>query len=294
MRPAAILAAALTVLTACSTPNLRGREVLQTEVPYTFRNQDLALHVGRPVGARADLPVALFVEGDGGQCQEFRPGLWRRFLQRQTGDFVLVRPRGVMNVACETKAWRELDFHARIAELAEQIAVVKQRVPGQRLVLIGHSAGAHVAILYARDHAADVAGIVNLGGGMQDLAGVLRDLARLRGQDPAEVERVLADVRDHGNRDALPFWNRTYRFWFQMMFSGVQPLWSHPPVPVLIVHGQRDVDSVPFDSVAVQARASHDPRVEFLPFADKGHDLLDAEVFRAVDAWIGRLPAQDR
>jgi pimeloyl-ACP methyl ester carboxylesterase len=220
-------------MTACGGTNLRGHDVQLTEVPYVFRGQRLALQIGTPsVPVAADLPLALFIEGDGGQCQDYRPGLWRRFLLRFTGNFELVRPRGFVNVTCDTAAWRTLDFHARISELAVEVAVLKARFPGRKLYLVGHSAGAHVAILYTLVHANDVAGIVNLGGGLQELSVVLRDIAAERarsgrGTDPekatAEVSQLVSDVEARGPNDTSLFWNRTYQFWYQ---TGSSAAWS--------------------------------------------------------------------
>jgi pimeloyl-ACP methyl ester carboxylesterase len=222
---------------------------------------------------------------------------------RFAGNFKLVRPRGFVNVTCDTEAWRSLDFRARIDELAVEVAVLKARFPGSKLFLVGHSAGAHVAILYTADHAGDIAGIVNLGGGLQELRLVLLDIAagRARTGRATDTDTALAEARElvsgveaRGPDDAAPFWNRTYRFWYQMFFSGVQALWSHPAVPVLIIHGGRDLDSVPFEQVQIQARSNEGNGMQFHAFADKGHDLLDAEVFRAVDEWIHAKDAPPR
>jgi pimeloyl-ACP methyl ester carboxylesterase len=287
------------LLTSCGVTNLRGRDVLLTELPYTFRNQALALQIGSPV-VREDLPIALFLEGDGGQCQEYRAGLWRRFLQRFSGDVVLVRARGYVNLTCETDAWRMLDFHARTEELATQVTVLKAQFPGRKLVLIGHSAGAHVALQYAADHPGDVDRLVDLGGGVQDLAEILleipREKARLGKLDAAdlpaavsEMQAVITQVQQHHDPRA-PFWGRTYAFWFQMFFAGTTARWHCPPVPTLIIHGERDLESVPFEPTRQAVVRNACANVTWLPIPGKGHDLLDPEVFRAIGDWLRPPP----
>ncbi len=286
-------------LTSCAVTNVRGQSVELTEVPYTFRNQDLALQIGTPA-VQADLPIALFLEGDGGQCQEYRPRLWQRFLQRFAADVVLVRARGLVNVTCQTEAWRTLDFQARVDELAVQVRVLKAQFPGRRLVLIGHSAGAHVALAYVLAHPGEVERLVDLGGGVLDLAEVLqhipREMARQGKLEPAElaaavaqVQATIAEVSHHADPRA-PFWGRTYAFWFQMFFSGTTAAWRCPPVPALIVHGARDLESVPFEPTRQAVLHNGCGNVTWLPMADKGHDLLDAEVFRAIGTWLQAAP----
>lgn len=287
------------LLTSCGVTNLRGRDVILTELPYTFRNQALALQIGTPV-VREDLPIALFLEGDGGQCQEYRAGLWRRFLQRFSGDVVLVRARGYVNLTCETQAWRMLDFHARTEELATQVTVLKAQFPRRKLVLIGHSAGAHVALHYAADHPGDVDRLVDLGGGVQDLAEILLEIpwekARLGQLDAAdlpaavsEMQALITQVQQHHDPRA-PFWGRTYAFWFQMFFAGTTARWHCPPVPTLIVHGERDLESVPFEPTRLAVARNACTNVTWLPMPGKGHDLLDPEVFRAIGDWLRPLP----
>lgn len=281
----------------CAAGNRLGRDVRVT------RERDPAgaeYFVGTPVTSGAEaLPVALFLEGDGSQCQRFSAGRWERFVTGFAGDHVLVRPVTRVNRACETEAFAAADFLHRVDETAALLAALEARYPGRPLYLIGHSAGAHVALLAAARRPSAVRGLVDLGGGVDELSRVLPAIPRAeaargrisaaeRDARLAELEGFLADVRAEGPTDR-PLWGRTYRFWHQMLFSGVSDGWRTTDLPVLVVHGEDDLEAVPFELVRHARDELADaglegPEFRFLPGI--GHDLLEPEVFVLVDRFI--------
>jgi len=123
---------------------------------------------------------------------------------------------------------------------------------------------------------------------------VRRGLAR-----ESELSKQLADITKtvdlvHRNPDSdSPFWKRTYRFWHQMFFSGVDDLWRATSKPVLVLHGENDLESVPVSAVRaaqVEFAAARKNNVEFRFYPNRGHDLLAADVFRDVGSWIATRP----
>lgn len=296
LRAALLLAVAIQAA-GCAAGNRLGREV---RVTHEVDDAGAEYVVGAPVTPDADrLPVAVFLEGDGSLCQRFSPGLWERFVTRFAGDFVLVRPVTRVNRTCGTPAFAAADFLHRVDETEALLATLEARYPGRPLYLVGHSAGAHLALLAATRRPASVRGLVNLGGGIDELSRVLPAIVRAReargelsparrDRELAGIEAFLADVRAVGPTDR-PLWGRTYRFWNQMCFSGVSAAWRTTELPALVVHGEEDLAAVPFELVRdardeLAAAGVPGPRFVFLPGA--GHDLLDPGVFRLVDAWI--------
>jgi pimeloyl-ACP methyl ester carboxylesterase len=302
----ALAAGALACLTTGCAANLLGREIRVEERPYTFRGHALSYFAGTPVGREAaPLPLVVFLEGDGPECQRFDAGRWTRFVRRFTGDHVLVRPRTRLSTLCGEPGFREADFLHRVDDLGALLDALRAERPGRGVYLVGHSAGAHVAILHVARGAPDVRGVVDLGGGLAELSRVLPEIERerhRRGAIDAEeaarrlgvVDGVVGEVRANAASTA-PFWGRTYRFWGQMFFSGVDRLWRQARLPILVVHGEEDVDSVPVGMVRAareELARSGEGSVTFDVRAGLGHDVLRADVFRAVDAWIRGVEAR--
>jgi len=282
-------AAALVALFAsgCAAHNRLGLQVAIERGGYDYGGEALEWWAGVPAAARdAKAPVLVLVEGDGGRCQEFSERLWTRFLVSNAGRFALVRPRTLVNTACAgaPERWRALDFLHRVDELAALLSSVRRRLPDRPVVLLGHSAGAHVAVLYARRHPGEVSGLVNVSGGLNELSSVLADLEG----EPAG--RGAARAVGEGPRlppDA-PYWGRTARFWSQMLFSGVLEHWLAYREPCLVLHGTEDRASVPWPGVerdASRVRAAGGScRLE--PLAGAGHDTLTPSTFARIDAWL--------
>ncbi len=277
MRSRVELISALALFAACAPVNRLGLPI-RVEMAPQFHAGFEPVHP-EPVEGRTPrlLPVVVFLDGDGSQCQSFSESLWSRFVIRNTGHFVLVRPKTLINQTCETPKFAQLDFLHRLGELEALLTLVRQKFPGGPLVLAGHSAGAHVAMLYAAGHAEQIAGLVNISGGYDELAGVFEDLGK------PELREFVATVASLAPEK--PTWGRTARFWSQMIRSGVKPLWLGYDKPCLVLHGMEDDASVPFAGVQRDAREVKG-RCALTPLPGTGHDTLGAETWTKIDAWL--------
>jgi pimeloyl-ACP methyl ester carboxylesterase len=269
-------------LVGCAAQNRLGLPVRLESRPYTFRGEALEFEAAVPPTESPVPPVLVLLEGDGSQCQAYSKTRWSRFVTREMGHFVLVRPRTLVNSLCEREPerWKRLDFLHRVDELETLVPAVRQAFPDGPLILVGHSAGAHVARLYAERHPDQVAGLVNISGGYDELSGVLTELS---GTPPV----VLSSVRSASPTSEL--WGRTAGFWEQMFFSGVRPLWLTYRKPCLVLHGSGDRKSVPIAGVKRDAAAvTGSCRLEILE--GEGHDTLTSATFGRIDAWLQTLP----
>lgn len=282
------LALAIVVVGGCSGARLLDTPLETTRIPYQFAGHELDLHTATPIGEATHSPILLLLEGDGGGCQAFAPKLWQRYLQRMTGHYTLVRPRNLVNAVCETAAWGRLDFLHRLAELSAQVAALRRVWPARPLVLLGHSAGAHLAVLYAADHPNDIAGIINLSGGVDALDQVILALypdGIGRRKAVAWIQRMRANRSSDDPGDA-----RSPRFFAQMLDLPVGPLWRAYQGPLLLLHGERD-EAVPAGLVRkgmteLPKRANLRARIE--PAWD--HDLLyRTQVYAEIDGWLAEL-----
>lgn len=279
---------ATALVVGCSGARLIDTPLETTRIPYQFAGHDLDLHTATPSGMTLQSPILLLLEGDGGGCQAYSPKLWQRYLQRMTGHYTLVRPRNLVNAMCETPAWGRLDFLHRQAELAVQVAALRRVWPDRPLVLLGHSAGAHLAMLYAADHPSEIAAIVNLSGGMDALDQVILALypdGMARRRAVAWIQRMRANRTSDEPGDS-----RSPKFFAQMLDLPVGPLWRAYKGPLLLLHGGRD-DAVPASLVRkgmaeLAKRANLRARIE--PAWD--HDLLyRTAVYAEIDAWLADL-----
>lgn len=303
MRGPTLAAVASVLAFGCAATNPFGREVQVERGTYSSQGERLDYLVGIPAGVADKAPVEVFVEGDGSQCQAWSEDLWRRFLVRRTGSALLVRPRTYVNTVCGGERFVQADFLHRLAELGSLLAEVRHAHPGRPVFLVGHSAGAQLAVLHASAHPGEIAGIANLGGGTWPLARVVEEIARekaRRGQlSAAELqdrlarhETLLAKLRAAPD-STEPMWGRTQRFWSQMFFSGVRELWAATELPALVVHGTEDLDSVPASSVAkARDELAGKANVRFVFLEGEGHDLLKPKVFELVDEWVRSQPGR--
>ncbi len=218
------------------------------------------LDLYRPDGAASGpWPVLLFVHGGG----------WRR------GDKALPRfvetkvahwaPRGWAFAAMNYRLWPEVDVLAQCDDVARALAWLQREGSGlgldaDRIVLLGHSAGAQLAALLAASP-----GRAAAAGVRPWRATVVIDTAAL---DMVEVMR----------RPHYPFYDPVFgsdpRFWAAA--SATRQLQGPPVTPVLLVHGDaRDDARAAADSFAHRAQALGG-LVRVLP-VPMGHlDLNDA------------------
>lgn len=309
MRSRALLAAVVglaAVLSGCAG-NMLGRSVHMEGGDYTFKDETLSYFEGTSIAdpswdatkrpdAYKKWPVAVFIEGDGSDCQKFSVAGWDKFVRRYAGDYVLVRAKTMVNVACGTDAFAKLEFLPRVDELGALLAAIKKAHENQPIVLIGHSAGATLAVLYANAHPGEIAGIVNLGGGLDPLERVIKQAEREKGLGPealreaeGTIDQAIENARSGGNPDKA-MWGRTEKFWGQMFGVEVKEEWLKTTIPVLVVHGDADV-VVPYALMAKNRRElKRKSKTNFTLDIEHGmtHDLFNDSVFLTVNDWIKR------
>ncbi|MBX7096237.1 MAG: alpha/beta fold hydrolase [Myxococcaceae bacterium] len=253
--------------------------------------ESLSRVTARPSSLPRCAPVVVFFEGDGSRCQEWSPRFWRRFVTRETGQFVFVRPVEPRNLACGTPAFAGMDFESRLVPLTALLRELRSEAPERPLVILGQSAGAHLAMLLSNTSPELIDGVANLGGGIDSLQDVLRTLAAQgTDQDLQDFETLKATLERNDDPGA-PMWQRSRAFWHQLFFTDVKPLWRAYQGPLFLAHGEQDSSSVPFSLVQASVDATHldrAPNVTYVTFPDLGHDLLKPEVMAAIDAWLVR------
>ncbi len=297
LRP--LVATCLLPLLACASSRLATAPPAVEWATYGPADSPLRYVLALPQGHPEDGPVAVYLEGDGVVCQGFSASRWERFVTRRSGTAALVWAESRANAECATTAWRESDLQARQDELAALVQAVRLRRPRGPLFLVGSSAGATLAALHAAAHPGEIAGIVNMGGGLRPLSevlpGVEDELLRRRRISKEEhaanlraIDEAAARVRASPESREL-LWGRSLRFWKQLLDAPVARAWREVRCPVLVVHGTEDAESVPFALVArsrEELRAEGVDHVTFEFLEGRGHDLLDLDVWRRVDRWI--------
>ena len=286
---------------ACTRTDLHGREVEVRELPYTWAGHQLSLTVGVPRSdASLQFPVVLFVGSDGPVCERYRAKVWRKFVTVLAGDFVLARPRALVNELCEMEDLASLDYLHGVEELASQAQALRRAFPGRRLYLVAQGTGAYLAVRWATLPGSDVAGVVNLGGGFRSMAEVIPALDRLRLErgwlTRAKVEERLQAFRqlqvDVGlqAQSGGAFQGRSHRYWNQLLFADVPSAWKAWRGPLLVVHGSDDFDGVPAALVRedLESMKAAGREVRTVMLEGEGSNLLVPDAFRAVDAWLRR------
>jgi len=176
------------------------------------------VNIYKPDDAVDDLPVILFVHGGGWSMGD------NQYVQRKPGYytdagyiFASTGYRLIPEVAVEDQA---ADVGAAVRALVGQASAVG--IDAERIVIMGHSAGAHLAALvasdpsYAGDAFSAIKGVVLLDGGGYDIATHMSE-ARPRswqvydtafGNNPAR-QAALSPVTHVGGKDA-PNWLALY------------------------------------------------------------------------------------
>lgn len=191
-----------------------------------------AMDVWRPAEG-ANLPVVVFFYG----------GSWQTG-RREDYPFVAANlaRRGHVVVVPDYRLYPEIRFPAFLQDAAAAVAAARRMAPGwggdpNRLVLMGHSAGAHIAAMLALDPRWLAA------------AGDSRD-------------RVAGMVGVAGPYDFLPITGRSIR----EVFASASDLRETQPIsfadrrapPVLLLHGSDDTTVLPRNSQALADRITRD------------------------------------
>ncbi len=270
----------------CAGPPVVLHNFKVSDGAYTFAGHQLQWVAATPdIGDIATAPVAIVIEGDGGACQAHDPRAWRSFVQKFAGNFTLVRPVTVVNRLCDTPAFGRLDFSHRLRELAAIVQSVRAAFGKRPVVLVGHSAGAALAVLHANANPGQIAAVVNLSGGLDALDDVMRALCKTDACR-SEAEAWMARTRLNKAVDE-PDKVRSPKFFAQLLDLPVFEAWNKYQGPLLLLHGDHD-SAVPASLVRASLqklplRANMTVRIE----STWGHDILyKRDSWVQIDAWI--------
>jgi acetyl esterase/lipase len=171
----------------------------------------------RPPGLTPDAPLLVFVHG----------GAWRA---GSRGDYRFMgyplAAMGCLVAIPDYRLWPEVAFPDFVEDTALAVRVLAARMPGRRLVLMGHSAGAFNAGCVALDPAWGVQGLVS---GFIGLAGPY---------DFRRDEVTPPEIFPQPRIEAAP-----------------QPLRAGETPPLLLVHGAADTIVGPYHSRILAERA---------------------------------------
>lgn len=233
----AIVLAALALLAACAPVDVLNASTPRAGVTVT---RDVAygthprqrMDIWRPADAAGPLPVVVFFYG----------GAWQKGAR---ADYAFVAAplaaRGFVVVVPDYRLHPEAGFPAFMHDAAAAAAQVKRTAPAwggdpRRVVLMGHSAGAHIATLLALDprylqaegaSPVDLAGVVGIAGPYDFLPILLPD-----------IRAVFAAAAD--SRETQPA---------SYALSG-----AAAAPPMLLIHGEQDTTVLPFNSKSLARR----------------------------------------
>lgn len=242
----------LAVVPGCAPTDLLNRTVArdglteQRDIAYGALPRQ-AMDVWRPSGGGANLPVVVFFYG----------GSWQAG-RRADYPFVAadLARRGHVVVVPDYRLYPEVRFPAFLQDAAAAVAVARRRARDwggdpDRVVLMGHSAGAHIAAMLALDPR----WLAAAGDSRDRLAGAIGlagpyDFLPITGRTIREVFANAADLRD---TQPISFADR------------------HAP-PLLLLHGSDDTTVLPRNSQVLAERISRDGgRAEVKLYEGVGH-----------------------
>lgn len=270
------------------------------ESPYTIRSGTLQLHgtLTLPRGAKGPVPIVVIIAGsgptdrNGNSLMGIKPNSYAQLAWR-------LAERGVASVRYDKRVLPGTSGQVNIASLSLEDFAADARAAADSLardkafsqvILLGHSEGAALALLAARDDPA-VAGAILVSGLGRPLTVVLREqLSRqvdsatlvrydtamaqyLRGEQPTDVPPMLAMLFVPVNQN------------FMRSLAGFDPVAALQSVrqPVLIVQGGRDLQVRVMDAERMHS-ARPDAQVVVIPSAN--HVLKQA----TDTTLLGQLP----
>ena len=254
MRSFAILAAPLLLCTLAACSPVRLLNAVVPDEGYTLRS-DLAygqrerqkLDIYVPDGLEAPAPVVVFFYG----------GSWQRG-DRQSYRFIgeALSRAGIVTVIPDYRTYPEVRFPEFVHDGAAAVAWTRAQIAEHggnpdHIVLMGHSAGAHIAALLALDE--DYLAAVDMR--PSDLAGLV-GVAGPYAFDPLayrSTRPIFAHLTDTDQALPVTFANQT-------------------APPTLLLHGNNDRTVLPLNSERLATRLrTAGADVTYLPLADTGH-----------------------
>ena len=266
-----------------------------------------------PEGAGPDTPVVFFIQGVTCMSVESAgtggypvAGLITGLAARGIGVYRIEKPG--MGDSSGTPACGTLDFETELAAFrAGYEALVRQRgIAPERIYIFGHSMGGIQApILVSRG--APVAGIATFGTGLAPWRDYLHDVFRwqpvLQGADPAEAETMAVQLaplidqlmtepggpaaiaarspeaagplREVFGWDGADSWmGRASAYWRQLGTAERARAWGQVGVPVLVLHGEKDlavVDDRDERRIAALINADRPGAARFVSLPDTEH-----------------------
>ncbi len=214
--------------------------------------------------AGASGPVLVFVHGGG----------WSRGDKAMVHDLPdYARRHGLTLISVDYRLVPEVTAREQAQDLAAAIARIRQDRPGRAIVLLGHSAGAHLAALvgvdpqYLGQHGlspSDLAGVIPLDGAAYDAT-----LPRPQGRVGQYLERLYDDAFGDQRAELSP----TLR---------VRPGVRYPPF--LIFHVVSREDSTAQSQGLAQALIAAGGRAETVAAPGDSHGEINGEFGQAGDA----------
>ncbi len=274
------------------------------ESPYEFKSDSLSLPgtLTLPRDASGKIPVALIVAGSGPTDRNGNSGGLMRAQNNSNLYAILaweLAELGVASVRYDKRTigenLKKVDLNGTsiddfVADVTAGARALAEDSRFSRLVLLGHSEGAEL-VLQAVNRGAPAAGIIMAAGTGRPIRTVLREqLSRqlppveitkwdsafsrfLRGEEPGDVHQALRPM-------FLPQYRKFMVSWVR--YDPASEI-ARVKVPVLVIHGGRDLQVSKDDALALKA-AQPAARLVFIPAAN--------HVFRATisDDRMAQLP----